>query len=227
MKTVIVEDDPVTALYVTEGLQAHGHTVHWAPTGPDGFEQARSGDCALIIVDRMLPGLDGLTLVKNLRERNIRTPVLFLTTMDDLDARVEGLNAGGDDYLTKPFAMSELVARANAVMRRASLADEAVSLTRLRVGDLEMDLLARAVTRSGQEIELQHQEFKLLEYLLHNAGRVVTRTMLLEKVWGLNFDPGTNVVESHMSRLRSKVDRGFASELIRTIRGSGYIVSAD
>lgn len=225
MKTVIVEDDPVTALYVTEGLQAQGHTVCWAPTGPDGLEQARSADCALIIVDRMLPGLDGLSLVKCLREKNINTPVLFLTTMDDLDARVEGLNAGGDDYLVKPFAMSELLARANAIMRRSAQADD--SATRLRVGDLEMDLIARTVLRGSGSIELQHQEFRLLEYLMQNAGRVVTRTMLLEKVWGLNFDPGTNVVESHMSRLRSKVDRGFRTELIHTIRGAGYVVRAD
>lgn len=227
MKTLIVEDDPVTALYVTEELQKLGHTVCWAPTGTDGFEQARGGDCALIIVDRMLPGLDGLTLVRNLRDHNIQTPVLFLTTMDDLDARVEGLDAGGDDYLTKPFAMPELVARANAIMRRTNLSGDTGTQTRLRAGDLEMDLLSRTVTRNGQPIELQHQEFKLLEYLMQNAGRIVTRTMLLEKVWGLNFDPGTNVVELHMSRLRSKVDRGFAAELIHTIRGSGYVVRAD
>lgn len=225
MKTLIIEDDPVTALYVTEALQAQGHTVYWAPTGPDGLEQARSGDCSLIIVDRMLPGLDGLTLVRNLRERHIGTPILFLTTMDDLDARVEGLNAGGDDYLTKPFAISELLARANAIMRRQNQFDD--PQTRLRVADLEMDLLARSVSREGRAIDLQPQEFKLLEYLMHHAGRVVTRTMLLEKVWDLNFDPGTNVVESHMSRLRAKVDRGFAGELIRTIRGQGYILGAD
>lgn len=224
---MIVEDDPVTALYVTEGLQKLGHTVCWAPTGADGFEQARGGDCALIIVDRMLPGLDGLTLVKNLRERNVQTPVLFLTTMDDLDARVEGLNAGGDDYLTKPFAMPELLARANAIMRRRSPAGDAGQSTRLRAGGLEIDLLARSVSRDGRVIELQHQEFKLLEYMMQNAGRIVTRTMLLENVWGLSFDPGTNVVESHMSRLRAKVDRGFGTELIHTIRGSGYVVRAD
>jgi len=227
VKTLIVEDDPVTALYVTEGLRSLGHTVHWAPTGPDGFEQARHGDCALIIVDRMLPGLDGLSLVKQLRDRNIQTPVLFLTTMDDLDARVEGLNAGGDDYLTKPFALSELLARANAIIRRQNHFEDTSAQTRLRVGALEIDLLSRTVLREGREIDLQQQEFRLLEYLLRNAGRVVTRTMLLEKVWDLNFDPGTNVVESHMSRLRSKVDRGFTTEMIRTIRGAGYVLSAD
>ena len=227
MKTLIVEDDPVTALYVTEGLRAQGHDVRWAPTGPDGFEQARAGDCALIIVDRMLPGLDGLSLVRQLRQQNVRSPVLFLTTMDDLDARIEGLNAGGDDYLTKPFALPELVARANAVMRRAGLSDEGALRTRLRAGRLEMDLIARTVARDGKAIELQPQEFKLLEYLLQNAGRTVTRTMLLENVWGLTFDPGTNVVESHMSRLRAKVDRGFSPEIIRTIRGQGYVAGTD
>lgn len=226
MKTLVIEDDPQTALYVTEGLQKHGHTVCWAPTGTDGFEQARAGDCALIIVDRMLPGLDGLTLVKNLRDINVQSPVLFLTTMDGLDARVEGLNAGGDDYLTKPFAMSELLARANAIMRRTHLQAGAAQ-TRLRAGGLEMDLLARIVTREAKLIELQPQEFKLLEYLMRHAGRIVTRTMLLENVWGLTFDPQTNVVESHLSRLRSKIDRGFETELIHTVRGSGYVLRAD
>jgi two-component system, OmpR family, response regulator len=227
MNILIVEDDPVTALYVTEGLRAEGHTLYWAPTGPDGLAQARRGDHALVIVDRMLPGLDGLSLVQNLRQFDSRTPVLFLTTMDDLDARVEGLNAGGDDYLTKPFAMPELLARVNAIMRRSSRSDEASAPTKLRAGGLEMDLIARTVSRDGHVIELQHQEFKLLEYLMRNAGRTVTRTMLLERVWNLDFDPGTNVVESHMSRLRSKVDRGFSAELIRTIRGAGYVLSGD
>ena len=227
MNILIVEDDPVTALYVTEALQTQGHTLYWAPTGPDGLEQARRGDCALAIVDRMLPGLDGLTLVRTLRQFDIQTPVLFLTTMDDLDARVEGLNAGGDDYLTKPFAMPELLARVNAIMRRSNRLDDPATQTRLKAGGLEMDLITRSVSRDGRVIELQQQEFKLLEYLLRNAGRTVTRTMLLERVWNLNFDPGTNVVESHMSRLRSKVDRGYDEELIRTIRGSGYVLSAD
>jgi two-component system OmpR family response regulator len=227
MNILIVEDDPVTALYVTEGLQAAGHTPYWAPTGPDGFEQARRGGCALVIVDRMLPGLDGLALVKNLRKHAIRTPVLFLTTMDDLDARVEGLNAGADDYLTKPFAMTELLARVNAIMRRAVRPDEARSPVRLKAAGLEMDLIARTVARDGRVIEVQHQEFKLLEFLMRHAGRVVTRKMLLEKVWDLEFDPGTNIVESHMSRLRAKVDRGFSHELIRTVRGAGYVLSTD
>ena len=227
MNILIVEDDPVTALYVTEGLKAQGHTLYWAPTGPDGLAQAQRGDCALVIVDRMLPGLDGLSLVRNLRQSDTRTPVLFLTTMDDLDARVEGLNAGGDDYLAKPFALPELLARVNAIMRRSIRSDEANATTRLRAGGLEMDLIARTVSRDGRVIELQQQEFKLLEYLMRNVGRTVTRMMLLERVWNLDFDPGTNVVESHMSRLRSKVDRGFDTEMIRTIRGAGYVLHAD
>ena len=222
-KTLVIEDDPETALYVTEGLRKHGHDVRWAQTGMDGFMQASSGDYALIIADRMLPGLDGLTLVRNLRKDNVQTPVLFLTNMDDLNARVEGLEAGGDDYLAKPFAMSELLARTNALMRRAS---GGLLQTKHRAGNLEMDLLARTVTRGGCEIALQPQEFKLLEYLMQNAGRTVTRRMLLENVWGLDYDPGTTVVESHVSRLRSKVDRGFEQELIHTIRGAGYVVRA-
>jgi len=222
-KTLVIEDDTETALYITEGLRKQGHDVRWAVTGADGFVQAASGDYALIIADRMLPGLDGLSLVRNLRRSNVQTPVLFLTNLDTLDARVEGLEAGGDDYLTKPFAMSELLARGNALMRRSS---GHTLQTRLRAGDLEMDLLARVVTRGEREIPLQPQEFKLLEYLMQNAGRTITRRMLLENVWGLDYDPGTTVVESHMSRLRAKVDRGFEQEHIHTIRGSGYVVRA-
>lgn len=210
---------------MTEGLQQLGHVVSWAATGPDGLFQASHDYYALVIVDRMLPGLDGLSLVKRLRGIGIHTPALFLTTMDGLDARVEGLEGGGDDYLTKPFAMAELVARANALIRRSQhFGDKA--LTRLRVGSLEMDLLAREVTRAGQTIELQKQEFKLLEFLMQNSGKTVTRSMLLEKVWGLDFDPGTTVLESHISRLRAKVDRGFDGELIHTVRGSGYVLRA-
>ena len=218
MKTLIVEDDPVTALYVTEGLRTLGHTVYWAPTGPDGLEQARHGDCTLIIVDRMLPGLDGLSLVKQLRERNIQTPVLFLTTMDDLDARVEGLNAGGDDYLTKPFALSELLARANAIIRRQNHFEDASVQTRLRMGELEMDLLsARLAGRPGdrpaaagiQAARISHAQRRPRDHAHHAAGESL----------GAEFRPGNERGrDSHMSRLRSKVDRGFATELIRTIR---------
>jgi two-component system, OmpR family, response regulator len=226
MQILLIEDDPKTALYVTEGLQKHGHVVRWAPTGKDGLNQARAAIHGLLIVDRMLPGLDGLSLVELLRGENCDTPILFLTTMSGLDDRVEGLNAGADDYLTKPFALSELVARVNAIARRSSRGSSGRP-SLLRVGRLEMDLLGRRVTRDGQPIELQPQEFKLLEYLVQNAGQVVTRTMLLENVWDLSFDPQTNIVESHMSRLRSKLDRGFTTEMIHTVRGSGYMIRAE
>jgi two-component system OmpR family response regulator len=226
VEILLIEDDAKTALYVTEGLQTHGHVVRWAPTGQDGLIQARSAHNDVVIVDRMLPGLDGLTLVQRLRGEGSDVPILFLTTMSGLDDRVEGLNAGADDYLTKPFAISELLARVNAVTRRSHRLGAGQN-TRLRVGTLEMDLLARTVTREGQAVDLQPQEFRLLEYLVLNAGRTVTRTMLLENVWELSFDPQTNIVESHMSRLRSKVDRGFAREMIHTVRGAGYVIRAD
>jgi two-component system OmpR family response regulator len=173
----------------------------------------------------MLPGLDGLSLVRQLRDTNIRTPVLFLTTMSGLNDRVEGLESGADDYLAKPFAFSELLARVNAITRRAESHDS--EPTRLKLADLEMDLIRRTVQRAGKPIDLQPQEFRLLEYLLRNAGRAVTRAMLLENVWDLHFDPRTNIVETHLSRLRSKVDRGFAPELIHTLRGVGYVLRAD
>ena len=226
MQILLIEDDPKTALYVTEGLQKHGHVVHWAPTGKDGLNQARAASHGLLIVDRMLPGLDGLSLVQLLRKENCTIPILFLTTMSGLDDRVEGLNAGADDYLTKPFALSELVARVNAIVRRSNRSGPARP-SMLRAGGLDMDVLNRKVMRDGRIVELQPQEFKLLECLLQNAGQTVTRTMLLEKVWDLGFEPQTNIVESHMSRLRSKVDRGFATEMIHTVRGSGYTIRAD
>jgi two-component system OmpR family response regulator len=174
----------------------------------------------------MLPGLDGLSLVRRMREEGSQTPVLFLTTMSGLDDRVEGLQAGADDYLVKPFAFPELLARVYAITRRSQRAGESEPV-RLRVGDLEIDLIRRTVQRAGRTIELQAQEFRLLEFLMRNIGRVVTRTMLLEKVWDLHFDPRTNIVETHMSRLRGKVDRGFGAELIHTVRGAGYTLRAD
>lgn len=223
MDILIIEDDPQTALYVTEGMKKLCHDVHWAPTGRDGLNQAQSRPYGLLIVDRMLPGLDGLSLVRHLRSNHIDTPILFLTTMCGLDDRVEGLNAGADDYLTKPFALSELAARINAIVRRT---DRAPGPTHLRVGALELDLMNRVVARDGRTVDLQPQEFKLLEYLAQNANRTVTRKMLLEHVWKLDFDPRTNIVESHMSRLRAKIDRGFSTEMIRTVRGVGYVLCA-
>ena len=223
MKILLIEDDPETADHICHALRAHGHEVEESRNGPDGLASARSGQHTALIVDRMLPGLDGLSLVRQLRTEGYQTPVLFLTTMSGIDDRVAGLNVGGDDYLTKPFALAELVARINAVTRRG----EPGPPVTLRAGDLEMDLIRRTVHRGDKPIELQPQEFRLLEYMLRNAGRVVTRSMLLENVWDLHFDPRTNIVETHMSRLRAKMDRGYPRELIHTIRGNGYILRAD
>jgi two-component system OmpR family response regulator len=225
VRILLIEDNPETNAYVSQGLKEHGHAVDAAATGPQGLAMARSGEYAALIVDRMLPGLDGLTLVKTLRTEGNVASVLFLTTMSSIGDRVEGLDAGGDDYLVKPFDLTELIARLNALTRRTSRS--ATPQTKLSVGELEIDLLARTVARGGTAIDLQAQEFKLLEFLMRNADNLVTRTMLLENVWDLHFDPRTNIVETHMSRLRSKVDRGFGAELIRTVRGSGYVIRAD
>ena len=223
MKILLIEDDLETADHIGYALRAHGHDVEESHAGPDGLAKARTGRHAALIVDRRLPDLDGLSLVRQLRAERSEIPVLFLTTMSGIDDRVAGLNGGGDDYLTKPFSLAELVARVNAVVRRCDF-DEPIAL---KAGDLEMDLIRRTVLRGGKVINLCAQEFKLLEYMLRNAGHMVTRTMLLENVWKLNFDPCTNVVETHMSRLRAKMDRGHEVELIRAIRGSGYILRAD
>jgi len=223
MKILLIEDDPETADHICHALRAQGHEVEESRDGAEGLATARSGQHAALIVDRMLPGLDGLSLVKRLRAEGSQTPVLFLTTMSGIDDRVAGLNGGGDDYLTKPFALVELVARINAIARRG---DPRQHVT-LHAGDLDMDLIRRTVHRGGKLVDLQPQEFKLLEYMLRNAGRVVTRSMLLENVWELHFDPRTNIVETHMSRLRAKMDRGHSVELIHTIRGNGYILRAD
>jgi len=223
MKVLVIEDDPEMAAYIKGGLAQSDHVVDYAAEGREGLFLAAGGDYDVAIVDRMLPGLEGLALVKTLRGAGVGTPVLFLTTMGGIDDRVEGLNAGADDYLVKPFAFSELLARINALARRPSMA---TAETVLRVGDLEIDLLKRSVKRNGRLIELQPREFKLLECLMRQAGRVVTRTMLLEQVWDFHFDPKTNIVETHVSRLRAKVDRGFDAELIQTIRGSGYSICA-
>jgi two-component system OmpR family response regulator len=223
MKILLIEDDPETADHICHALRAHGHDVEEKRTGPQGLDSARGGQYAALIVDRMLPDLDGLSLVRQLRSEGLQTPVLFLTTMTGIDDRVAGLNAGADDYLAKPFALAELVARINAITRRGEPGPPVI----LRAADLEMDLIRRAVHRGGKPVDLQPQEFRLLEYMLRNLGRVVTRSMLLENVWDLHFDPRTNIVETHMSRLRTKMDRGYERELIHTIRGNGYILRAD
>jgi two-component system OmpR family response regulator len=224
LKILLIEDDSETAAYVAAGLREHGHVVDLAANGRDGLFLASEASFDLLIVDRMLPGLDGLAIIKTLRAAGVQTPALFLTTLAGVDDRVEGLNAGGDDYLTKPFAFSELLARVHALARRPRTAAEP---TTLRVADLELDLLRRRASRGGQMIELLPIELRLLEYMMRNAGRTVTRTMLLEHVWEFHFDPKTNVVETNVSRLRAKIDKPFARELIHTVRGSGYRIDAD
>lgn len=219
MRVLLIEDDRDTAAYVVRGLMGEGHIVDHLSDGEQGMVQAVSEAYDVVIVDRMLPGLDGLSVVKAMRAAERRMPVLFLTALGGVDDRVDGLESGGDDYLVKPFAFSELLARVNALARRPHMKEED---TRLRVADLEMDLIARKVTRGGEEILLQPREFRLLEVLMRNKGRVLTRTMLLERVWSFHFDPKTSVVETHISRLRNKVDKQFDKELIHTVRGSGY-----
>lgn len=219
MKILLIEDEPETADYLAQGLEEGGHRLSVSRDGRDGLFRATGEDWDLLVVDRMLPGLDGLTLVRTLRAGGIKTPVLFLTTLGGVGDRVGGLNAGGDDYLVKPFAFAELLARVNALGRRPR---DTVSDTVLRVGDLEMNLLARTVRRGSSNIDLQPREFRLLEYLMRHAGEVVTRTMLLENVWDFHFDPRTNIVETHISRLRSKLHRTETPDLIHTVRGAGY-----
>lgn len=219
MKILVVEDDPETAEYVAGGLSEEGHLTARANSGDEGLFRATAEKFDLLIVDRMLPALDGLKLVKALRATGNFTPVLFLTALGGVDDRVTGLNAGGDDYLVKPFAFAELVARVSALGRRPS-SDPLEA--RLRVADLDLDLFSRTVRRGGREIDLPPREFRLLEYLMRHAGQVVTRTMLLENVWDFHFDPRTNVVETHISRLRGKIDKEFDLELIHTVRGAGY-----
>ncbi|WP_102958413.1 response regulator transcription factor [Mangrovicella endophytica] len=222
MKILLIEDDDATAGYIGAGLREEGHEVDHVATGTFGLELGLTRAYDVAIVDRMLPGLDGLSLLRALRAAGRSLPAIFLTAVSGIDDRVEGLEAGADDYLLKPFAFSELLARINALTRRAT--PERREETILRVGDLEMNLIARTVQRGGRIIELQPREFRLLEYMMRNRGRVLTRTMLLERVWEFHFDPKTNVVETHVSRLRAKVDRPFDADMIRTIRGSGYIL---
>jgi two-component system OmpR family response regulator len=222
VKILLVEDDRQTADYIAKGLREHGHVVDRTDNGRDGLYMATGEPYDVMIVDRNLPKMDGLSLVKAARGSGTRTPALFLTTMGGVDDRVAGLEAGADDYLVKPFAFAELLARVGALARRPPI----VAQTELRVGDLEINLLARTASRAGQRIELLAQEFKILEYLMRHAGEIVTRTMLLEKVWDFHFDPKTNIVETHISRLRSKIDKGFDKPLLHTVRGAGYVVRA-
>ncbi|MFE8604798.1 winged helix-turn-helix domain-containing protein [Archangium violaceum] len=219
MRILLIEDDARTAEYVRRGLTELGQVVDHARDGQEGLLMATTGQYDVLVIDRMLPKLDGLTLLRMLREGHIRTPALFLSAMGAIDDRVKGLESGGDDYLVKPFAFSELYARICSLGRRPPLQDVQTVLSH---GDLEMDLLKRTVVRAGKSIDLQPTEFRLLEYLLRHAGRVVTRTMLLEHVWSFHFDPKTNIVETHISRLRAKLDRGFETALIHTVRGAGY-----
>ena len=221
MKILLIEDDSQTAVYVATGLREQGHEVDHSATGQAGLALATRGGYHVMVIDRMLPGVDGLSIVKKVRGAGIKAPALLLTTLGGINDRVEGLEAGADDYLTKPFALAELLARINALARRLPMAEEE---TLLRVGNLELNRLERTVTRAGENIELQPQEFRLLEYLMRNAGQVVTRTMLLQGVWDFHFDPHTTVVETHISRLRAKIDRDFDEELIHTVRGSGYFL---
>ncbi len=219
MKLLVVEDDATTGTYIARGLREEGHSVDLMAEGQAGLIAATSGAYDVLIVDRMLPQIDGLTLLRTLRGAGNLTPVLFLTAMGNVEDRIAGLNAGADDYLVKPFAFGELSARVAALARRPQALEQD---TVLRVADLEMHLISRKVTRADQAIELLPREFSLLEFLLRRKGRVQTRTMLLEGVWDLSFDPMTNVVETHISRLRAKVDRPFGCELIQTVRGAGY-----
>jgi two-component system OmpR family response regulator len=222
MRILVVEDDREVAGFVVKGLREAGHVVEHADNGRDGLFLAASESFDAIVLDRMLPGgIDGLRLLETLRAQHNTTPVLFLSALAQVDERVRGLQAGGDDYMTKPFAFSELLARVEALARRGR---NEGPVTRLQVGDLEMDLLSRTVRRAGQKIDLQPREFRLLEYLMRHAGQVVTRTMLLEGVWDYHFDPQTNVIDVHVSRLRQKVDKPFESPMIHTVRNAGYML---
>jgi two-component system, OmpR family, response regulator len=223
MKLLIVEDDRDGAAYLLKALREEGHVVDQAHDGLDGYALAREGNYDALIVDRMLPKLDGLSLVRSLREQDVETPVLFLSALGQVDDRVKGLRAGGDDYLTKPYAFSELLARIEVLARRRTSTPTREE-TVYRVGDLELDRLARRVTRAGQTLDLQPREFRLLEYMMRHAGQVVTRTMLLEHVWDYHFDPQTNVIDVHVSRLRGKIDKGFDRPLLQTVRGAGYVI---
>ncbi len=221
-KILVVEDDAETAETLLNGLRQEGYTVEHAADGRDALYLASSADFDALILDRMLPGLDGLSVVKALRAAGVQTPLLILSALGQLDERVRGLNAGGDDYLAKPFAFSELSARVSAMLRRPATRQETTSLS---CGDLTMDLLSRRVVRAGRRLDLLPREFKLLEHLLRHKDRVVTRTMMLEDLWDYRFDPHTSLIDTHISRLRKKIDEGFDPPLLHTVRGSGYRLS--
>ncbi|MBY2925579.1 response regulator transcription factor [Rhizobium leguminosarum] len=223
MRILVVEDDRRTADYIAKGLIEAGHVCDVIDDGHDALFQATREQYDVMVVDRMVPGLDGLSVVKAVRAAKIKTPAIFLTSVGGVDDRVEGLEAGGDDYLTKPFAFSELLARVNALARRPPVQDQK---TLLKIADLALDLIRRQVTRHGQPIELQPREFTLLEVLMRGEGRVLTRTMLLERVWDFHFDPKTSVVETHISRLRAKIDKPFEVPLLHTVRNTGYCLHA-
>jgi two-component system, OmpR family, response regulator len=225
MRILIVEDDLEAAEVMARGLTEAGHACVTAPDGEEGLGEARkgAGEFDVMIVDRMMPKMDGVTLIQTLRRENDQTPALFLSALGEINDRVAGLKAGGDDYLVKPYAFAELIARVEALARRRETGSVA---TVLRVGDLEMDLIARTVHRQGKEIDLQPREFQLLEFMMRHAGQSVTRTMLLEKVWHYHFDPQTNVIDVHISRLRSKIDKGFDRPMLQTVRGAGYRLDA-
>ena len=223
MKILVIEDDREAASYLKKALAEAGHNPHLAFDGEEGFSLASDGDYDVLVVDRMLPRRDGLSVIAELRARDVRTPVLILSALGEVDDRVTGLRAGGDDYLTKPYAFSELLARIEVLDRRAGTREVE---TLYRVGDLELDRLSHTVKRAGTEILLQPREFRLLEYLMRHAGQVVTRTMLLENVWDYHFDPQTNVIDVHVSRLRSKIEKGFGAPVLHRVRGAGYMLKA-
>ncbi len=221
MRVLLIEDDRDAATWLVRGLKESGHLVDHAADGEHGLALAQEGVHDVLIVDRMLPKLDGLSVIRSLRAEGSTTPVLILSALSDVDERVRGLRAGGDDYLAKPYSFSELLARVEGLSRRNT---GSAPETRLKACDLELDLLTRDVTRAGKEIPLQPREFKLLEYLMRHAGHIVTRTMLLENVWDYHFDPQTNVIDVHVSRLRSKIDKGFDEPILQTVRGAGYMI---
>ena len=224
MRILLVEDDPKIASFIIKGLKAEGFAVDHEDNGEDGLHMALTEPYDAAVIDIMLPKMDGLSLVENIRREKLKTPIIILSAKGEVDDRVKGLQTGADDYLTKPFAFSELLARLQALIRRSS---DVAEPTKLKVGDISMNLITREVVRAGQKVDLQPLEFSLLEYLLRNAGRVVSKTMIMEHVWDYYFDPQTNVVESRIYKLREKIDKGFSTKMIHTVRGVGYVLKED